>query len=186
MASTLLTPPAVTPVTLEEAKAHLRVTHADEDTLISDLIETAARFMADNDGICCIHQTWRYYVGDVGLQRRLHRFPIARLDGAVGYDVDGNASAIPADEIKLDYRTRPAALCFAGVRAANGADVDIVFGFGETAVDVPDTLRRAILVLVTHWYEFRGAVAPKDQPVSLPEQYNRLIAPYRVVGLGAR
>ena len=32
-------------------------------------------------------------------------------------------------------------------------------------------------------YEFRGAVAPDDQPAAVPAGYDRLIAPFRRRGL---
>jgi uncharacterized phiE125 gp8 family phage protein len=40
-------------------------------------------------------------------------------------------------------------------------------------------LRRAILVLAAHWYEFRSSYSPADQPVSYPPNYERMIAGYR-------
>jgi len=48
---------------------------------------------------------------------------------------------------------------------------------------VPDLLKRAILLLVAHWYEFRGAVSADQQPVSLPESYRQLIVGFREVRL---
>ena len=51
--------PAVPPVTLADAKAHLRVTHEGEDTLIAELVDAAARFIADDTGLALIDQTWR-------------------------------------------------------------------------------------------------------------------------------
>jgi len=44
---------------------------------------------------------------------------------------------------------------------------------------VPDLLKRAILLLVAHWYEFRSGFGPDDQPASFPPGYERLIAGYR-------
>ena len=35
------------------------------------------------------------------------------------------------------------------------------------------------MTLVAHWYEFRAAYRAKDQPVSFPQGYERLIAPYK-------
>ncbi|MEL6817444.1 MAG: head-tail connector protein [Pseudomonadota bacterium] len=189
MASTLVTPPAVAPITLAEAKAHLRITHDEEDGLIEDLIGTATRFLNDNDGVCAVRQTWRYYVDDVASVHSVHRYPVIGINSATAFDRDGNASLLEPDLMELEAKKRPAELCFdtAAIKdaAANGAEVDIEFGFGDTPLEVPDTLKRALLVLVAHWYAFRADVAPKDQPVSIPDQYKRLVASFRMIGLGA-
>jgi uncharacterized phiE125 gp8 family phage protein len=60
----------------------------------------------------------------------------------------------------------------------NGIEIDFTAGFGEAGTDVPDLLRRAILALVAHWYEFRG-VYDAGQPVSYPAGYDRMISSYR-------
>src|SRR5678809_194962 len=41
MALELITPPEETPVTLEEAKAHLRIDHDDDDVYVQGLIDAA-------------------------------------------------------------------------------------------------------------------------------------------------
>ena len=64
-------------------------------------------------------------------------------------------------------------------QSINGIEIDFIAGFGDAGPDVPDGLRRAILLLVAHWYEFRAAVGPQDQPVGYPPGYDRLIAGWR-------
>jgi len=44
---------------------------------------------------------------------------------------------------------------------------------------VPDTLKRALQMLIAHWYEFRGAISPGDQPVSIPPGFEALIHPFK-------
>lgn len=58
---TLVTAPAVLPLTLQEAKDHLRVAHSDEDDLITAYLEAAVSHFDGRDGIlnrCLIEQTW--------------------------------------------------------------------------------------------------------------------------------
>ena len=58
----LLAGPAVEPVSLSDAKAHMRVDAADEDTLISTLI-VAARVAAEAEiRRVMISQSWRAFI----------------------------------------------------------------------------------------------------------------------------
>lgn len=59
MASALITPPAEEPVTLAEAKAHLRVDIADDDMLISGLIVAARQYAETITRRALVTQSWR-------------------------------------------------------------------------------------------------------------------------------
>lgn len=94
-----------------------------------------------------------------------------------------DARLIDPDDYLLDANSRPARLHFKKpqepLRVMNGIEIDFRAGFGEAGPDVPDLLRRAILMLVAHWYEFRATIEPRDQPASYPLGYDRLIAGYK-------
>ncbi len=62
--------------------------------------------------------------------------------------------------------------------AASGIEIDFSAGFGESGAEVPDTLKRAMLMHVAQMFAFRGAVAVEDQPADVPAGYNRLVAPF--------
>lgn len=57
----LITAPAIEPVTLTQAKAHLRVDFADDDTLITTLIIVARQAVEEFLGRALITQTWQVF-----------------------------------------------------------------------------------------------------------------------------
>jgi len=187
MVLSLLVPPAAPPVTLADAKAHLRVTHDGEDGLITDLIATAASFMAEDVGLALVNQDWRVALSSsVNAPVNLPRHPVIRIVSVTVYDRDGNQTMLDGARYTLDPMQRPARLTFdsgAIPNDANGVDIDFEAGFGTSGADVPDTLRRAAMALVAHWYEFRSVYAPCDQPVSLPIIYTRLTRNWRRIGI---
>jgi uncharacterized phiE125 gp8 family phage protein len=67
-------------------------------------------------------------------------------------------------------------------RPAAGIEVDVTVGYGGAAADVPEPLRRAILMLTAHWHENRGLVA-NGAVSALPVSVAALIAPYRMLAL---
>jgi uncharacterized phiE125 gp8 family phage protein len=176
--------PAVEPVTLAEAKANLRISHDSEDELISGLIRAARQEVEARTGTALIDQNWR-----LALDRwpahccvRLAVHPVKQVLSVTVFGADGEASLIDPQGYQLDSLSRPARLHFeerpAPGKSMNGIEIDFSAGFGEAGTDVPDLLKRAVLILAAHWCEFRAAFGPDDQPVSIPPAFDRLIAPY--------
>lgn len=185
----LISPAVLQAITLSEAKAHLRVTASEEDEFITGLIKSAMQLVESETGLSLITQTYRLWVDDLPQDHvvLLPRNPARNIVQIVWYDRQGTPVILPGSAYFFNSITRPARLKFD--RAAcpagpcNGIEVDFDAGFGEAGVDVPDLIKRALKILIAHWYEFRGAYAPSDQPISIPEAYTHLIRHYRQVRL---
>lgn len=177
--------PAVEPVTLVEAKAHLRITHTSEDVLIGGLIVAAREDVERTTGLALIDQSWRLVLDRWPKDDMvpLQRHPVKQVLSVTIYDSEGAASLVNPTQYQLDSLSRPARLHFERaperLRRMNGIEIDFQVGFGEAGTDVPDLPKRAMLLLVAHWYEFRTGFGPADQPVSYPAAYDRLLSSYK-------
>ncbi|EKF40634.1 hypothetical protein NA8A_19835 [Nitratireductor indicus C115] len=179
--------PAVEPVTLSEVKAHLRIDHTQEDGLIEGLIRAARQEVERATGQALIDQAWRLVLDDWPPQDTvfLRRTPVKAVLAVTLFDADGAGSVIDPATYLLDSVSLPARLHFSRRplepgQALNGIEIDFSAGYGEAGTDVPDLLRRAILMLTGHWYEFRAQYGVADQPVSLPQGFQRLIDAFRM------
>jgi uncharacterized phiE125 gp8 family phage protein len=189
MTHSTITPPVAEPLTLAEVKSHLRLDGTVEDTLLTGLIAAARQYLEATAGLAIITQTLRFYLDDWprdGLIQ-LPIAPLQSLESVTVYDAAGNPLAVPLSGHVLDAAASPARLFLPtqplSSRALNGIEIDVVAGFGNTGADVPDTLKRAMLMHVALMYELRGAVSPDMQPAAVPTGYDRLVAPYRAVRL---
>lgn len=177
--------PEAEPVTPSEAKQMLRLDHDSEDELIAGLIRAAREEVEASCGLALIDQGWRLSLDRLPRSGRvlLRRHPVRAVTSVTVYGRDGRASPVDPASYRLDGNGRPARLHFLAAPApgiaTNGVEIDFSAGFGEAGTDVPDLLKRAMLVLVAHWYEFRASYSAADQPVSFPPGYERLIAPWR-------
>ena len=189
MTATMTTPPALEPVTLEDARAHLRVTVTDEDTLLTRLIAAARRQVEQVTQRALITQTWRLYL-DVWPPGRIVRLPIApvqQVDAVTVYNVDGIPVSIDPSGFALDSIGSPPRLKVAlGAtppgRTLNGIEIDFTAGYGSLAGDVPRPLVQAILMLVAQWFEYR--VMDGDTTAApTPSGFQALVAPYRSLRL---
>lgn len=177
--------PAAEPVTLAEMKAHLRLDHDSEDDLLNGLIRAAREEVERSAGLALIEQTWRLALDDWPREGcvTVPLYPVREVLSVTAYGSEGEASLVDPASYVVDALSRPARVHFerppGALRALNGIEVDFTAGFGEAGPDVPDLLRRAIVMLAAHWYEFRSSYGPGDQPVSYPSGYERMIASYR-------
>lgn len=176
--------PDVEPVTLADAKAELRIDHNSEDDLIDGLIRAAREEVEQATGLAMIEQHWRLALDRIPSNSRvlLRRGPVREVTAVTAYGTDGEASVLDTSEYQLDPLSRPARLHFETVptdlRVFNGIEIDFAAGYGEAATDVPDLLKRAVLMLVAHWFEFRAAFGPDQQPASMPDGYRRLVSSF--------
>ncbi len=189
MPKILLAPPLALPVSVAQAKEFLKIETNDDDQLIADLIKQATSHISALCGRKLITQTWRLFFDDLPTNKllELNIAPISALVEVRYFDKAGDPQIISPQGYEFDPYSFPARLKVTSSICTgpdlNGIEVDVHVGYGITAIDVPGNIIRAIFITIAHWYEFRGAVHPSDQPLSNPAGLNRLIAPYKSRGL---
>ena len=109
MSLQLISPPAIEPVTLDEAKAHLKVDTTDDDTLITSLI-AAARIRAEwLTRRAFITQSWMLWRD----RWPCHRFeiplpPLQNLTSITTYALDDTATVLDPALYRVDAAAVPA------------------------------------------------------------------------------
>jgi len=180
----LLTPPAIEPVTLAEAKAHARIDTEADDALIATLITSARQWAEHYTNRAFITQTWRLSLDappktDVVL---LPRAPLQSVASFQYFDDADAATTFAEAHYFVDTSREPGRLVLrlgatwpSPVRTANGIVITYIAGYGDGADNVPEPLKFAIRELVAHWYEHRG-----DEAVETPLAAHALLSPYRL------
>lgn len=188
MSASLLTPPASEPWSVAEAKAFLRVETDDDDALIGALI-AAARAQIEAQARCTMMtQTWRIvrdawpYDGRIALRLQ----PLQSVFAARVFNEQGVATSLDTGRFVitgLGTIAAPAWSMPSPGRAAHGIEIDVVAGFGASASDLPEPLRHAVRLLVSHWYDNRGLAVTGGSVAMLPGSVNAMIATYRGLSL---
>lgn len=189
MALVLMAGPTAEPVTLEEAKAHLRVDGGSEDAFINSLILTSRLHIEAALGLALMTQKWtllrdRWPDGaDVPLMLR----PVLSVDGVRVLDADGTAAVVAPTAYVVDVASAAPRLVRRGQGwprpglPANGIEIEVTAGFGAVAAAVPAPIRHALLLLIAHWYEHRDPIEIGTPSVAIPTAVSRLLKPYRMV-----
>lgn len=187
MSLQLITPPLIEPVTLADAKLHLKVDTSDDDALIARLI-TAARASAEwHTGRALNTQGWILWL-DCWPQCGVIEIPLSplqRVSTVTAYSPDGSATVLDPATYQVDAASTPARLALkstvlppSNLRAINSVAVAFTAGYGDDADDVPAGFRAATLKLIAFLYEHRG-----EAPAELPIDVLALLAPFRLFHL---
>lgn len=182
----LITAPSVEPLTLADAKLHLRVDGTDEDALITSLIVAARQYAEHLTERSLITQTWELAIDAFpGAEIQLPR-PKAIAITSVKYDdVSGAEQTLSAPNYTLDNYQEPAWLLPAFNTAwpatqgnANAVRVRYTAGYGAAAADVPEGIKRWMLLRIGSLYAMREEVVPGR--ALQPQFVDRLLDPYRI------
>lgn len=192
MALILIDAPTVEPVTVAEAKLHLRVDIATDDTLIGLLI-TAARQTLElmaRPQLAMITQTWKYIADQwpSGDTVELRPWPLQSVASIKYTDDDGVTTTWASTNYLVDTYSEPGRVRLKSdaswpsttLQELNGLAIQFVAGFGASGSAVPAPLRQAMLILVGHWYENRElALTTGAMASEIPFTVRALMAPWR-------
>lgn len=182
MTAILIDGPAGEPITLAEAKAFLRLEEDAEDTLVGALVTAARLHVEAATRRLLMTQRWRIVL-DRWPARPL-RIPLSPLQSVEAVRLYASADgAVTLDDAAWWTDASGRLLSRSGHfpapgRTFAGIEIDAVAGYGAVG-DVPEPLRQAIRLLVTHWFEHRLFIGEAGPP--LPHTVDALIAPYRVL-----
>lgn len=174
---------ATEPISLDEAKLHLRIDDAADNVLISNLIVAARQFVENYT-----HRTLMTTVIEKIYDVPSHSFslPSPPLQEVTKIEVVNDAGEkTEVDSSIYDYdssvdipgRVQLREGCvWPDHRGFASFIVTFKAGYGDAPADVPEMLRQAILQVLAHYYE-------KRQSEEIPAGIYTLLAPFKVYWL---
>lgn len=178
-------------IALEDAKAHLRVEHDEEDGLITSLISAAFRYIENRTGQVFDQRDNIVMIADrlpKGEQcLELQWTPVRSVSEVAYLDTTGSRVIMPAESVYLETRrVYPALYPVPGEswpdhRPQRGS-VQITVNAGYEAL--PEDVRAAALLIIGHLYENREAVVVGTIATELPMGVEMLLAPYVIHRVG--
>jgi uncharacterized phiE125 gp8 family phage protein len=185
--------PGAEPLTTAEAKTHLRVDTADDDTYIGALILAARQQAESITRRALITQTWKYYLAQFPINTpgqfpNAIELPLAPLQTVTSIkytDNDGAEQTVDSGDYDVDINIEPGRIIpsFGNVwpstrYQANSVVVEYKTGYGNASTDIPAQLIHAIKLLIGHWYENRESVVTGTQVNEVPDTVQYLLDRY--------
>lgn len=205
MALTLVTAPAAKPLTLAEAKAHLRVDGSDDDDLITALIAAATAHIDGRDGWlnrALVSQTWDLTLDAFPGANRFNPYgaiqvplpPLISVTSITYVDTAGATQTLSSSLYTVDVKSTPGRIVPAYGKTwpstrdqVNAVTVRFVAGYADSgaspadpADNVPQAIKQAMLLMIGHWYANREAVNVGNVVNEMPISAAALLNPFRV------
>lgn len=159
--------PTVSPIELEDAKLHMRVSGTDEDFLIQGLIDAAQAYVQEYQWSQLTSATWEMRMDHFPPDNviLLHPNPVISITSVQYVDTGGTTQTLTSTtDYVTDVNQKPARIVPAYAKwwpitrwHINDVVVTFVAGYGATSSTIPVTTRQAILLLISHWYWNREA-----------------------------
>ena len=179
--------PAVEPLSLADAKLHLRVDITDDDDLITALIKAARRNVEAFLGKTLITSTYEWRIPRFETVMWIPNPPLQSVSSIVYTDNDDTEQTLSTAIYGVDTQ-----MLQGNVHLANDQEwptglsgipypiaITYVAGYGDAATDVPDDIIHAIRLKIGDYYEHREAQLELTTTVN--PAVDSLLWPHRVL-----
>lgn len=183
--------PAIEPISLSEAKDHLRIDGTDEDTYLATIITAARKYCEQYCNRAFITQTWKQYPEDFSDGMKLSINPVQSVTSITYYDVDGNSQTLNASQYQVDLSDDVCRIYeavdvdFPDVQdeKINPITITYVCGYGSASTDVPMDIRHAIKLMIAHFFQNREMINTGQgisSQIPMPKVVQVLLNNYRI------
>jgi uncharacterized phiE125 gp8 family phage protein len=161
----ILTQPATEPITLTEAKLHLRVSNTLENDLITSLIVAARKWVENFTWRPLITQTWTLFFDFSDVQEikdrtiNISKNPVQTISSVKYYDSTNTLVTLNSSNYYTNLGGDIAIINFINplptiYNRIDALQIEFVCGYGNAA-SVPDNIKSAIYLTLTSLYDNR-------------------------------
>ena len=167
-------------MTLDDAKAYLRLETGQEDALVARLLASAQSLCEAFLGQVLIRRDVVETLPADGAWQRLAAGPVAAIHAVVAIDAAGTTRVLPVGSYAIDIDPGGDGWVRAGAHAIGGGRVRVTYraGLAEDAASVPAAIAQGVTRLAAHLY------AHRDDAVEPPAAIAALWRPFRRLTLG--
>ena len=183
----VITPASTYPVSLTEARSHLKVDTTADDTYITSIIKAATQLSEEYTNRFFIDTVIEQTCSDFEQLQTLFKSKVSAVTHVKYYDSNNSLQTLDTavyDE-QLDYEPSQIQLAdgksFPSITKRNDAVVaKYTVGYGSAASDVPEIIKQAILLTIANFYQNRNSVVIGRIATKLPMNVKWLLDTYKV------
>lgn len=185
--------PDFEPVTLSEAKAHLRIMECvtEDDAYLIGLIAAARHYFENRVGQTTTRTQWRAKVHGWWtcscMGAEVPYPPLAGDASGHGVTLSWDGGTADAADIVVDAIAYPGTVRYDGADGppCDKGDATITWWAGvDSPSDIPALWKSAMLMLIGHWYENRQAVVTDSGAMEVPMSFDLIVGACSFDGRG--
>ena len=187
----VITPASTYPVSLTEAKSHLKVDTTADDTYITSIIKAATQLSEEYTNRFFIDTVIEQYTSSFADLQTLFKSKVSAVAYVKYYDSDNSLQTLSATvyDTQLNYEPSQIQLAdgqsFPSITKRNDAVLTrYTVGYGSAASDVPEIIKQAILLTIGNFYQNRNSVVIGRIATELPMNVKWLLDTYKVQIVG--
>ena len=171
------------PVSVADAKSHLRVTGSDQDSLIEDLIWGAVQAFEKRANVVLSTQTWKAFTDKCYEELELWKYPITGISSIQYYDSDDSLQTLDDYYSNVatgsnGYNPRPVVIFVTDTPSTYEREDAVVITFTAGYSTIDYDVKQALLSWVYRKYE-----NPDDAVTERISFFDNVVADSRSYGL---